>query len=40
MAADVDTALCEIAAQQLGAVEGEALIAALHSEKRYLRDVY
>lgn len=40
MAADVDAALCEIAAEHLGAEQGEELIARLHSEKRYLRDVY
>jgi len=40
MAADVDEALQEIAVAELGAEAGAELIARLHSEKRYLRDVY
>lgn len=40
MATDVDSALTEIAAQELGVEAGAALIEQLHREKRYLRDVY
>lgn len=40
MAADVDTALREIAASVLGHDAGAALIDQLHHEKRYRRDVY
>lgn len=40
MAADVDLALTEIAHAELGEAAGDALMAQLHEEKRYLRDVY
>ncbi|MFT4158303.1 MAG: sulfite reductase flavoprotein subunit alpha [Microbacterium sp.] len=40
MAADVDDALTEVATSELGADEGAELLAQLHREKRYLRDVY
>lgn len=40
MAADVDTALIEIAQDVLGEQAGSDLVAQLHKEKRYLRDVY
>ncbi|NRG41034.1 sulfite reductase flavoprotein subunit alpha [Rathayibacter sp. VKM Ac-2835] len=40
MAADVDAALNDIAAERLGPEAGRRLIEQLHHEKRYLRDVY
>lgn len=40
MATDVDSALTEIATQELGVEAGAELIEQLHREKRYLRDVY
>lgn len=40
MAADVDRALEEIAADELGTEAGAQLLEQLHHEKRYLRDVY
>lgn len=40
MAADVDDVLSEIAVAELGDIAGADLIAQLHREKRYLRDVY
>ncbi|MFT4051490.1 MAG: sulfite reductase flavoprotein subunit alpha [Microbacterium sp.] len=40
MAADVDAALTEIAVAELGDEDGAELMATLHREKRYLRDVY
>ncbi|MBL3699560.1 diflavin oxidoreductase [Leucobacter luti] len=40
MAADVDRVLQEIVTAELGADAGAELLAQLHREKRYLRDVY
>ncbi|MFT4259366.1 sulfite reductase flavoprotein subunit alpha [Microbacterium sp.] len=40
MAADVDDALSEVARAELGDADGAELLAQLHREKRYLRDVY